>query len=153
VTLTTDAANLYRLEAELDGALSAPVDVEAPTMAVDGPSIFVASPAYASCLTMSPGAVDDRGDVKIGQTDPFAIQLQNGCGEDLTADDIHLVSGTTGFTVSTTAPLTIPAGQLRAVSLAFAPTGAPLVEDILVIHLGGSAPGFLVVSVRGAGTP
>lgn len=153
LTLTMDAAQLYRLEAEKDGARSVPIDVEAPATAVDGKSIIPASAAYAGCLTVAPATVADRGEVAVGQSQSFAIQLQNGCAEDLTADDLHLVDGAAGFSLTSVAPLTVPAGENRAVSLAFAPSVEGAADDVLVLHFTGSAPGFVVVTLRGDGTP
>lgn len=151
--LTMDAAQLYRLEAIKDDVRSQPVDIEAPASAVDGNNLIPAVPAYASCLTVTPFPVADRGDVPVGENQAFAIQMQNGCAEDLVADDVHLVDGASGFTVSTAAPLSLPAGQNRAVSLAFKPTDPGVTSDVLVLHFGGSTPGFVVVSLRGEGTP
>ncbi|MFO0618284.1 MAG: hypothetical protein U0414_37165 [Polyangiaceae bacterium] len=153
LTLTDDAAQLYRVEASLDGEHSVPIDLEAPGTAVDGLSIAPASPAYAECLTIDPATVTDRGAVKAGQSQAFAIQLQNGCAEDLTVDDVHLVTAASAFTLSTSAPLSVPAGAVRAVSLAFTPSGEGDFEDVLVLHVAGSAPGFIVVTLRGQGTP
>lgn len=153
LTLTMDAAQLYRLEAVLDGERSAPIDVEAPTTAVDGPSLIPAAPAYAGCLTVSPMPVDDRGEVEVGQSEPFAVQLQNGCTEELPVDDIRLADGAAEFALSTIAPLAIPAGEIRAISLAFTPSKAGSFQDVLVLHLGGTTPGFVAVTLRGEGTP
>lgn len=151
--LTEDSAQLYRLEAILDGERSLPIDIEAPTTAIDGPGIIPASPAYAECLTVSPMPVDDRGEVEVGQSESFAVQLQNGCTEELAVDEIRLANGAAGFTVSTAAPLSVPAGELRAVSLAFSPSKEGGAQDVLVLHLGGTSPGFVAVTLRGLGTP
>ncbi len=153
LTLTMDAAQLYRLEAALDGERSAPIDIEAPSTAVDGNSLVPATPAYADCLTVAPSLVEDRGDVEAGQSEPFAVQLQNGCAEELIVDDIQLANGSAGFKLSTAAPLSVPAGEVRAISLAFEPSKEGGFQDVLVLHLGGSAPGFIAVTLRGRGTP
>jgi hypothetical protein len=154
VSLEADPANLYRMEAELDGIFSAPIDLSVP-LALDAQRApaTVAKAPFASCLVVDTGSVVDVGSVRVGDTLPFAVQLQNGCSEDVVADDIHLRFGDAGFVVDTAAPLTIPAGQLRAVSLRFVPTATTASEDLAVIHVTGSEQGFLLVTVRGEGTP
>lgn len=150
-----DPANVYRLEASLNGLLSEPVDISVP----NGFNGFKAGPAapvtppYASCLRVQPSPVAVAGDVHVGATAPIAIELENGCTQDLAVDDAHLRDGGVGFGLDTAAPLTIPMGQTHAVSLHFTPGATSSVEDLLVVHFTGTDPGFVLVTVRGTGIP
>jgi hypothetical protein len=155
VSLANDPANIYRLEAELEGEFSAPVDVAVADTAFDAQT---AAPApvtapFAGCLVVSPVPVADEGALRIGKSLAFAVQLQNGCAEDIVADDVRLRAGNAGFVLDTAAPLTIGAGTVRSVSLRFEPKATGPTEDLLVVHVTGSEAGYLLVTTRGEGIP
>ena len=152
--VTPDPANIYRLEASLNGLFSEPVDISVPN--VNGFAAGLAEKAaepYASCLHVQPSPVAVAGDVHLGATTSIAVDLQNGCAQDLAIDDAHLRNGGAGFGLDTAAPLTIPMGQTQAVSLHFKPATASSVDDLLVLHFTGTDPGFVLVTVRGTGIP
>jgi hypothetical protein len=150
-----DPANLYQLEASLHGLFSEPVDIAAP-MGFNGfkpgPAQTAAQP-YASCLRVQPSPAAELGDVHVGATSSVAIELENGCTQDLAVDDVRLRDGGVGFGLDTQAPLAIPAGQVRAVSLHFTPGSTSSVEDLLIVHFTGTDPGFVLVTLRGTGIP
>ena len=147
----SDPANLYRLEAELHGVLSAPLDLTF-SAAADGFGATKAEPPLAGCLTIDPPLVFDAGDVAVGSSTTFAVEASNGCTEDVDLSSLALAFGDLGFEVDSTAPVTIAAGTLRAVTLHFAPSDANPVEDLLVVGVSSpSANGFLLVTLRGQG--
>lgn len=152
LTAPSDPANLYRIEAELDGELSDPLDLSLVDAADGAGLVMRADPPLGGCLTVDPSLVFDAESTPIGGTSSFAVEATNGCDIDVDLTPLSLAFADRGFVLDEVAPVSIPAGSVRALSLHFTPTSSGAKEDLLVIGVTDPAQqGFLLVTLRGKG--